>query len=175
MPADNGTFVAGHYDAKWGGSGGDALGTTESGFSIKPAFYKEEIKIDDYGDSTVDGIYRGYNIRVSTQLCEWTAAGRAKLQFPFDTTLGTITRVGMSLVGGGAANSGWGAQELYLNPINDISAASKIYRFPLSVPDGDHGGWTLNTRLRKVDVNLLVMPERSGANAGRLFIEEADA
>lgn len=161
MAADAGSFVAGQYTALWVAAD---IGTTESGFSIKPQYYKEDIRIDDYGDAVVDGIWRGYNLRVSTQLSEWTKAGRQSLQFPFDTTLGTVINIGQSLIGGGYAKA------LTLTPVALINSANKTYTFPLCVPDGDHGGWNLNTRLRKVDVNVLVLVNRT---TGVLFTQSA--
>jgi hypothetical protein len=163
MAADAGSFVAGHYTAGWG-TAPQTIGTTESGFRISPVFYREDIRIDDYGDSIVDGIWRGYNVRVETQLSEWTSTGRQAIQNPFDTTFGTIIDIGKSLVGGAFA------KQLVLTPVASINSANKTYTFPLCVPDGDHGGWSLNTRLRKVDIRLLVLVAKA---TGLLFTESA--
>lgn len=150
MPADTSSFVAGHYTATYGGVD---IGTTETGFELRPTYYKEDIKIDDFGDTIVDGIYRGYNLRVTFELVQWTSAGREALQFPFDLedggTLGTIRFVGRTLKSFSEA--------LVLTPVADINVANLTYTFLNVTPDGDHGAWNLNTKLRRVRCNLLCL------------------
>jgi len=158
MPADASSFVAGHYNITWNAL---ALGTTEQGLTITPAYNKEEIRVDDFGDVVADGIYRGYNLRISFELLEWTKAGRQALQFPFDSTLGTLDGIGKTLAGSFA-------HPLICTPVSNINAANKIYTFPLTIPDGDHGAWNLNTKVRRVRCNLLVLPNLAN---GLLFTE----
>lgn len=162
MPADTSSFVAGHYTVTYNAQD---LGTTELGFDIRPVYYKEDIRIDDFGDTIVDGIYRGYNLRISCQLSEWAAAGREIIQFPFDkfsdgAVLGTIQDVGKTLV--------FFAKQMVFTPVANINVNSLTYAFPLTVPEGDHGGWTFNTKLRRVTINMLVLPNRA---TGLLFTE----
>lgn len=159
--ADNSTFVAGHYTASYASLD---IGTTEVGFELRPTYYREDIKIDDFGDAIVDGIYRGYNLRLSFELSQWAATGRELLQFPFDLedagSVGTIRFVGRTVRSFSAA--------LVLTPVADINTNNNIFTFPEVTPDGDHGAWNLNTKLRRVRCNLLVL---IGLSSGLMWTE----
>lgn len=161
MPADTSSFVAGHYTATYDG---DDIGTTEVGFEIRKSNYKEDIRIDDFGDTIVDGIYRGYNLRVQFQLSEWTAAGREKLQFIQDLddagTIGDMQFIGRT--------ERYFSKALVLTPVADINVANLTYTFPNCIPEGDSGGWNLNTKLRRVTVTLLALVNRA---TGVVFTE----
>lgn len=161
MAADTNTFVAGHYTATYGGAD---IGTTEVGFTIAPVFNREEIRIDDYGDAIVDGIWRGYNLRVRSQLSEWAAAARENLQFRFDKedggTLGQMQLIGQTL--------SKFAEPLVLTPVSGINSNNLTYTFPLAIPEPNHGSFNINTKLRKVDIDLLILPNRS---TGVLFTQ----
>lgn len=148
MPADASGFVAGHYTGTYNSLD---VGTTEQGFMIDPVFHREDIRTDDFGDTIVDGIYRGYNLRISFELIRWSAAARDALMFPFDATLGTLAGIGQTIVGSFA-------KSLVLTPVSGINSNAKTYTFPLCVADGNHGGFNLNTRTRRARCNLLVFP-----------------
>jgi hypothetical protein len=150
MPADTSAFVAGHYNVTYDGFD---IGTTEVGFDKRITYYKEDIRIDDFGDAIVDGIFRGYNVRITAELSQWAAAGRELLQFVFDKedagVIGKIQFVGRTLQSF--------AKPLIMTPVADINVNNKIYTYPLAVPDGDHGGWSFNTKKRTVRVSLLAL------------------
>lgn len=155
MAADTSSFVAGHYTLTYNGVD---VGTTEQGFEMRPRYSREDIKVDEMGDSLVDGIYRGYNITITASLSQWGASGRQAFQFPFDTVVGTLGKVdlvGQTMVGGGFA------KQLVFTPVAGINTNNLTYTFPLVIPDGDHGGWNLNTRLRRVQINVIALVNRT--------------
>lgn len=154
MAVDNNTFVAGHFSATFDAAD---MGTTEKGFQFRPVYHREDIKIDDFGDTIVDGIWRGYNLRMNCQLSEWAAAARERLQFLFDYvdagTIGTIQLIGQTLTKF--------AKQMVMTPIAGINSNLQTWTFPLVVPDTDHGAWNKSTTLKRVDVNTVVLPNRS--------------
>ena len=160
MPTqDTGSFVAGHYAVTWGSA---SLGTTEVGFNFKETQFKEGIKIDDFGDTEVDGIVRGFQTRVDFVLSEWKAAGRQAVMFPYtDSGIGIVDGVGRTIVGGGYAKS------LVFTPVSNIHNLNKTWTFPLSIPEGDVA-WTLSTKLRTVAVKMIAYPNRA---TGATFTE----
>ena len=88
MAADSSRFVAGHYTAAFTGGAENAassldIGTTETGFDIRPQFYREDIRTDDWGDILVDGIYRGFNVYLSFELVQWVE-NIEQILSPFD-------------------------------------------------------------------------------------------
>ncbi len=150
MAIDTSKFVAGHYIATYDGVD---VGTTEVGFDLRLTYYKEDIRIDDFGDAIVDGIFRGHQVRITSELSQWGAVGRELFQFVFDKeeagSIGTIQLVGRTLQSF--------AKPLILTPVANINVNNKIYTFPLVVPDGDHGGWNFNTKTRKVRISVLAL------------------
>lgn len=161
MPIDTSRFVAGHYTATYSGV---EIGTTEIGFDIRKANYAEDIRIDDFGDTVVDGIYRGYNLRIAFQLSEWAAAGREVLQFPQDLedggTMGDMQFIGRTQVSF--------SKPLLLTPVAAINVSNLTFNFPLTIPEGDHGGWNVNTKLRRVTCSLIAFVNRT---TGVVFTE----
>ena len=158
MAVDSSSFIAGHYHATFNAQD---IGTTEQGFVLRPVYYREDIRIDEYGDTVVDGIFRGFSIGVSCQLSEWTATGRAGIQFPFGS-VGQIDNVGKTIIGAGYA------KPLVLTPgnvagytLNSTGTATDTFTVSYTAPDGQHGGWNLNTKLRRVDINLVAFPRRA--------------
>ena len=161
MPADTSNFVAGHYTATYGGAD---IGTTEIGFDIRKSNYKEDIRIDDFGDTIVDGIYRGYNLRVNCQLSEWPATGRETLQFVQDKEDGGVMG-DMQFIGRTERSF---SEPLVLTPVADININNKTFTFPNAIPEGDSGGWNVNTKLRRVTITLLALVNRA---TGVVFTE----
>lgn len=163
--ASSSSFVAGHYTATYGG---ESIGTTEEGFYLRPQQFREDIRIDDFGDSIVDGIYRGFQYTLTTRLSEWVvpnSTGVALLQNFVDATDGGI--VYPNAVGQPVSAF---AKRLILTPVPNVNSNLKTYEFPLCVPNGDHGGFNLNTKLRRLEVNLLILVDRySSPIAGRMF------
>lgn len=64
-------FIAGPYTATWNGS---ALGHTENGFALRVSSAAELITADAYGDSVLDGVYRGGNYFVQVVGLEYSSA-----------------------------------------------------------------------------------------------------
>lgn len=163
MAIDTSKFVAGHYLFTYDGVD---LGTTELGFDLRLTYYREDIRIDDFGDAIVDGIFRGHQVRLTADLSQWGAAGRELIQFLFDKeqagSIGTIQLVGRTVKSF--------AKQLIATPVADINSNNKIYTFPLVVPDGDHGGWSFNTKLRKVRMSLIALVNITN---GLVFAESA--
>jgi hypothetical protein len=72
-----GTFIAGRYSATYDPPGAVAaadVGITERGYDLSISFLKERIApTDAYGDTVVDNIYRGANVRLSAIFDEYKA------------------------------------------------------------------------------------------------------
>lgn len=156
-----GLFIAGHYIATWDGVD---IGTTEEGFEIRPSHYREDVKIDDLGDTIVDGVYRGGQAGIIANLSEWNAAGREAIQFPYfkKVVAGSMTKfqlgdVGAIIVSGSGGGIGAFAKALVFTP---VFSTLKKYTFPLVMPEPDHGSWSFNNRLRRVAVNMIAVPDR---------------
>lgn len=170
-------FVAGHYTAAFTGNGQTSLniGTTEVGFEMRPTFYREDIKADDFGDTLIDGIYRGANVSLTFELIEWRANATA-LMWPVnaaDGDMGTVSGNALSLVGMTMQSL---AGSLVLTPVTGISASLKTYTFLKVIPDGQHGGFSFNSRLRRMRCSLLCLPDIMNATAtsrGKIYTVSA--
>ena len=155
MAASASEFVAGHYTSTWNAVD---LGKTEVGFSLRPMWYKEDIRIDDFGDTTVDGIFRGANVRLSFELIQWGEAGVQNLVWHYMKVVGTTPAIGsIDVAKVGQPIAEWMAQ-LVLTPVSAVNLSLKTYTFPLCAPDTDHGAFNLNSRLRRATCNLIVYP-----------------
>lgn len=168
MPSDNSRFVAGHYTAtitSGPGTNGSAIdiGSTEVGFNITRDYHLDQIKDDAYGDTIVDGIYRGGNCRITFKSINYAIGGRPALQHWYDTTIGKIEGIGQTI-------GGTFGRSLVLAPVAGINAGNKTFTFSLVAPDGQHGGMPLASRNRTVDCNLLVFPVISGAGTNQTAI-----
>ena len=156
MAADNSGFVAAPYTATWDTK---ALGFTEQGFQFSPIYARDDVRVDSFGDCLVDGIYRGYNLRLTFDLMEWNSAARESLANPFDAAgVGTLDGIGKTLR--------HFAKQLILTPKSGINSLAKIYTFPLAIPDTDHGAFAFQTRSRRLRCNLIVLPDLT---TGKLF------
>lgn len=174
MAASTSKFVAGHYTAAYTAqtvannpANNLDLGTTETGFTMRYANYSEDIRIDDYGDTIVDGIFRGFNCYVGFELVKWVANITELIQPHYadaiDANFGDL---------GGFIGQDWQTLggKLVLTPVAGINANLKTFIFHICRPEADHGAWTFNTRLRRVRCNFLVMPTiNSSGVKTRLF------
>lgn len=148
MAASTSGFVAGHYSMTWNALD---IGTTEQGIQFNINLGGEEIRLDDLGDVVVDGINRGYNVTLAIELIKWDAAGIATLQFPFDAGVpGQLDGIGKP----------WSdyAKQLILTPTPGINTLAKTYTCPLAIPYGDHGGFNLNTKTKRMRANVRLLP-----------------
>jgi hypothetical protein len=142
-------FVAGHYTATLAGAN---IGTTEAGFQLRPTTYRDDVRVDDLGDTIVDGVYRGFNYRISCTLQEYTKAGITELiDFYEAGAKGKVQDVGNLVVLGGLA------KVLVLTPVLS-GTGQTTWTFSNVVPDGESGGFPLATRLRQVSMNLIALP-----------------
>lgn len=63
------TIVAGPYTSAYNS---DSLGHTEDGFQVSYNFEKLPVKVDFYGDSIIDNVYRGVNGQVTVVGMEYS-------------------------------------------------------------------------------------------------------
>ncbi len=150
MPnVDASGYVSGHYTVTWNSQD---IGTTEVGFNYRQTVYKEDIKIDDYGDTIINGIVRGIQMRIDFELSKWTTALSSGIMFPYkDSTIGTIEGIGRSIIGGGYA------KPMIFTPIANINSNNKTWTFPNTLAEGDVS-FALNTKLRRVTVRMIAYP-----------------
>lgn len=144
-------FIAGHYAITIGGV---SVGTTEEGVEMTPSFFRDPVKVDEFGDTEVDAVFRGYGHHIAFNLSEWNAAGRDAILHFYDSTIGTIANVGKLMVVGSLVKS------LVLTPA--LSGTGQFtYTFSVG-PDQNHGPWQLRTRLRVVRCSLMAYPDSTG-------------
>lgn len=167
MSADSSTFVAGHYTAAFTGgaeNSGTALdiGTTEVGFELRPQFYREDIRIDDYGDTVVDGIFRGVNVFLRFELVKWVSGIERVLWPQSGSTTNPHTYHGDM---GAHIGKTWQhlAGSLVLTPVADINSNLKTFTFHKVLPDGEHGAFSFNSRLRRMSCSFLCLPNISSS------------
>jgi len=170
MASDDSTFVAGHFTVAFTGGGeNDAadldIGTTETGFTVRPQFYREDIRIDEFGDCVVDGIYRGFNVFLNFELVRWVADIEKLLAF-VDSAAGW-GKLDPGQIGKTMEHL---AGKLVLTPVANINDNLETWTFHLVLPDGEVGATNLNTRLRRMSCNFIVIPVlAAGATQYQLF------
>jgi hypothetical protein len=152
MAAAASEFVAGHYTVTFGGVD---VGTTEAGFDITYTHFREDVKVDETGDSVVTAINRGANARVTFNLSSWNQAAIDAVTWPYSGTAGTMADVGADMAASGIAKA------LVFTPIAGVNSYAKSYTFPLTVPDGSHGGFSLNNKLRRMAGSLFAFMRRA--------------
>lgn len=83
-------FSPGSYAVTWNSTD---LGLVENPhrFDIQPM--AQPIKVDKYGDSNVDGVYRGKLVYIMCTFAEWTANLKLAMN-PYSTALGLLGLVG---------------------------------------------------------------------------------
>ncbi len=90
-----GTWAAGPYTATWDTND---LGDVEGGWIYQRQASGVIIRADRYGETPIDGIYRGGQFLLITIIKEWTAATRSML-WPFSPTdEGLVGATGRSFV-----------------------------------------------------------------------------
>jgi len=170
MASSTSKFVAGHYTAAFtGGAANPAssldIGTTETGFSMRYANYREDIRIDDYGDTIVDGIFRGFNCYLNFELVKWVDDIDQILQ-PHYAAADVVTAFGDI---GGYVGWDWQslAGSLVLTPVANINANLKTYTYHVVIPEADHGAWNFSSRLRRSRCNFLCLPDITSVSEGQ--------
>lgn len=75
------------------GAGALALGLTEGPIRLTTQNYGQPIKCDQFGNSTIDGIYLGQDVFVALTLKEWTTNAKAAIfQLASQGTVGLVGR-----------------------------------------------------------------------------------
>lgn len=82
--------IAGPYGAAWG-SGPTSLGMSEDGVRLRQQVSKQLITSDSYGDSVIDGVFRGGQVFMTMVGIEYAAAVAA--MWPYGA-LGVMGQVG---------------------------------------------------------------------------------
>lgn len=159
-------FVAGHYTALFTGNGQTnlAIGTTEVGFEMRPTFYREDIRADEFGDTLIDGIYRGANVELTFELIEWRE-NAAALMWPVNAANGDMGTTGgnaLSLIGQTMQSL---AGKLVLAPVTGINAKLQTYTFLKVIPNGQHGGFSFNSKMRRTRCSTICLPDIMNATA----------
>lgn len=88
------SIVRGSY---FGTYKGFSIGNTEIGFRLSYSYRGRGIMFDAVGETPVDTIYTGINMRVSFVAQEYDAAAIDLLRWPFNTTIGETSPAGLSL------------------------------------------------------------------------------
>ena len=88
-----GSFSPGAYTVTYGGN---SLGLINDPTRFRRVESAQPITVDQYGDSLVDGVYRGGRVFVMITLAEWTANIRTAL-WPFNADFGAIGLAGRLL------------------------------------------------------------------------------
>lgn len=86
----------GTYNAK-------ALGYTANGYTMEVTSNRKGVTVDKFGDTEIDGVYRGTNVFFEMILKEWNATGMSDLWWPYHATPGTMGLVGRLEVGSSLA------------------------------------------------------------------------
>ncbi len=86
-------LIAGPYTGTWSGT---SVGLVDDGFRLRLGVNKELVKGDAYGDSAIDGVYRGGDVFLTLTCIEYGAA--IAVFWPYGT-LGVMGQVGRSDVG----------------------------------------------------------------------------
>lgn len=71
-----GTFAPGYYAQTFDG---DDCGLVEGVRRLRRKFFWEPIKADKWGDTTIDGVYRGGDVFLSVVFKEWKAPIKTKI------------------------------------------------------------------------------------------------
>lgn len=152
MPGLYEKIVAGHYNVTFSAA---SLGCTVDGFRISPTFALDIVQADCWGDTAIDGVYRGMNVSITAQLEGWTEAGVTAIREVFTSSgVGHIGDIGKLVVKEGVA------APLVMTPA--IAHADKdTFTFPYVIPNGDHS-FNINNRLRVMSLNLMAFPDDSG-------------
>lgn len=98
-----GTFAPGYYTATYdppSAAGSSSTGATDLGLvdgvrRLRMRSSAQMVKADRYGDSEIDGIYRGANLSLMMTFKEWTSIIREVL-WPYTATAGDMGQVGIS-------------------------------------------------------------------------------
>ena len=92
MPLAN--IIAGPYTASWQSA---AVGQSQNGFRLRSSVNKEMVRSDAYGDSAIDGVWRGGNVMLLFVGIEYTAG--LPVFWPYGGAFGLFGQAGTLDVG----------------------------------------------------------------------------
>jgi hypothetical protein len=121
------SVIRGSYSATYNGLN---IGNTEIGFRHTYSYRGRNINFDAVGETPVDVIFSGMNMRVSFVAQEYDAAAIDELRWPFNVNIGETSPAGLSL---------WqAAKPLLLTGCNTLTDPQTIL-FPKAIlaPDYD--------------------------------------
>lgn len=153
-----GTFVAGRYAGTYNAVD---VGITDEGYELQVSPSKEMIdESDAYGQSAIDGIYRGGNAFLIFTSKEYKA-GSISPFWPYGA-LGVLATTAAPI---GRLDSAIAAAMVLSSTANTPAAAApaSLTAALAILADGANGALLYNSKLRKVPVRLRLYP---GASAG---------
>lgn len=109
MAKDTTNINLGHADVTYGGT---TLGHTMGGVTVNITEVKNDIKVDDYGEMAVDGVYNGTNVTVTVPLAQ-ASIDTLGTAFPHATLNTSVLEHG-KVVGEKTSNH---FQELVVTPV----------------------------------------------------------
>jgi hypothetical protein len=140
-----------------------SIGATDDGFEIEKETAAQEITADEYGDSVLDGIYRGGQCFFNLTLLEFAIAGAQRLRRAYQeagTVEGTMGTIGCTLR--------HYAFEMTLNRVSppDASNSPDRYWIPAAILDPAFPvRWTLQSRLWSIPLRIRALPYKSDGTA----------
>lgn len=152
-----GTYVAGRYSSTWNSN---SLGTMEGGYEISARVAKELInETDQYGQMTVDAIYRGIaDVFIQGTSIEWLTGVVAAM-----TPYAAMTATGTTYFGPGtiAVLDSATAKVLVLTATASTPAASSPASMTATytiLAENFDVKWALDSKLRKMPLRFRVYP-----------------
>lgn len=142
-----------------------SIGVTDDGFEIEMETSIQEITVDQYADSMVDGIYRGGNCYINATLAQFGAQGARMLRQAYvdskniSTVDDHISGEGqLGTIGCSIRNYAFPLVLRRVAPIAADNSADR-YIFPVCIVDPNLPiRWTLQSRLWTLPVRLRVLP-----------------
>lgn len=163
MPFASADLAFGPYLATYKGSG---LGGLEGTPRFSMSGEAQDIRASEFGESVVDGVYRGGNAFLLLVLKEWNPATKAAM-WPFGADLGLSGVIGRSMVDM--------AGVLLLSAVAGTTGATKgpvTRSFPLAIFSPGHNKEVLfGTEERNVPIVLRCYPTKAATATLRWFTD----
>jgi len=150
------TITSGEYTSTYNTQ---ALGNTQDGWRMEVTGNRKGVTVDKFGDTEIDGVYRGLNVNFEAVLKDWDALGVNDLWWPYHATMGTLGVIGRLDVVSSLALA------LVLTALSGTPAATTgpaSVTAALSILDAEFARTVnLNTEDRSIPVRLRVYPNTS--------------
>ncbi len=149
-------YIAGPYVWTYGGA---ALGSMEQTPILEWVPSQESIVSDQYGDTIIDGIYRGGNMYMTLVLNEYNAAGALAAFHPQSATLGAVGTPGvlMSTFSAALVGTAIAGTNASTNPATWTATGAVL-------APGNNIQLLFGTRKRNVPIRFILFPFSSGGN-----------